>query len=81
MTQIVDDILFSQQCEEFTQIAPMLRYVAALNPDASKKEFVAAAVEVGYNPTTAAIQFAQSRRFDCDSYGYSMDAEYRLILN
>lgn len=79
-TNIQADIKFALECEEFTRIAPMLRYVAAINPDATKKEFIEAAVELNYNPTTAAIQFAQSRKFDCDSYGHVLDKDGRLIL-
>lgn len=64
---------------EFKNTAQLLRYVAALNADSTKKEFVAAAVEAGYNPATAAIQFAASRKLDCAQYGLCTDAAGRLI--
>ena len=44
--------------------APLLRYVAALNPEATSKEFVAAAIKKGFNAATAYIQFQASRKFD-----------------
>lgn len=50
------------------RIAPCLRYLAALNPDLPKKAFVEVAVHFDINPKTAAIQFAQSRRFDLETY-------------
>ncbi len=59
-----EDFTFAKESGEFSRIAPLLRYVAALNPDATKKEFVSEAVKVGYHPATAAIQFSQSRAFD-----------------
>lgn len=64
------------------QQSPMLRYVAALNPDLTKKEFVEVAVHFDFNPKTAAIQFAQSRRFDLETYPEewaSIDKEGRLV--
>lgn len=54
---------------EWRGVAEMLRNVAAVNWDTTRKEFVAAAVEAGYNPHTASIQFNRSRQIDL-SYGY-----------
>lgn len=42
--------------------AAQLRYVASINPDAPKKQFIAAAVKAGYHPSTTDIQFTKSRR-------------------
>ena len=58
---IDEDFVFAK--EENWRQAPTLRYVAAINPELTKKEFVAAAVRNGYLASTAAIQFAQSRKF------------------
>lgn len=48
------DIQFAEASGDFTSRAPLLRYVAAINPEATVSEFVAAAEFVGYNPNTAA---------------------------
>lgn len=65
--------------DEFKNTSQLLRYVAALNADSTKKEFIAAAVASGYHPATAAIQFAKSRKFDCAQHGLCTDAAGRLI--
>jgi len=44
------------------RLAPTLRTVAAMNPDASQVEFVAAMVSAGVHPNTAAKQFRQARQ-------------------
>jgi hypothetical protein len=60
---------------ESSQIAPMLRTVASLNPTLSRAEFVAAAVSTGVNAATATKQFYVSRKLDmgngavCDGDG------------
>jgi hypothetical protein len=80
MSTISEDFAFARGCEEFQvgfkdgcsnagRLCPMLRYIVALNPSMTKKEFIAAAVIEGIKPTTAAIQFANSRRVSA-----SMDA-------
>jgi hypothetical protein len=44
------------------KLCPLLRTVAALNPEATKKEFVAAMVQCGVRKETAAIQWATVRK-------------------
>ena len=41
-----------------------MRTVAALNIDATREEFVAALVTLGYNANTVSRQFTQSRKLD-----------------
>lgn len=60
-------------------IAGQIRYVAAINPDATKAEFVAAAVVFGFNQSTASIQFTKSRRLWVEDFGGSIDSEGRLV--
>ena len=78
-SQIALDIDFARQSPEFFgRLTALLRYVVALNPDATKAEFVKEATTRGYNATTAAIQFAQSRRFDVKEYSMELLADGRL---
>lgn len=63
------DFAFAKNSGEFSRQAPLLRYVAAINPQLSKHEFVAAAVAAGYHSATASIQFAQSRRCSVEDFG------------
>jgi hypothetical protein len=56
----------------------IMRYVAAINPDASRKLFVEAlctrtADHVPCHPGTVAQQFANSRKFDAEAYGARFD--------
>jgi hypothetical protein len=67
--QLKDDWEFAMsQPEEFQRpngafaVTQVIRYVAALNPDVTKKFFVGVMTELGVNPNTAAIQFAASRK-------------------
>lgn len=66
------DFAFAQECRhaagEFLSDAALLRYVAAINPEATRKEFVAAAVAAGYRANTAGNRFNESRKFDADNY-------------
>lgn len=71
--QIVRDI----SGYEVSQIAPMLRTVAALNPTASRAEFVAAAVSTGVNAATATKQFYVSRKADMEC-GAVCDGDGRI---
>lgn len=68
--QLKDDMRFALENEEEFKysLCPMLRYVAALNPEATKKEFVEAMIHFEVNPKTAAIQYAASRKFDRENY-------------
>ena len=54
-SQIALDIDFARQSPEFFgRLTALLRYVVALNPDATKAEFVKEATTRGYNATTPA---------------------------
>lgn len=85
MEQMINDFEFAlQHPEEFKSKnggskSPMLRYVAAMNPEATKKEFVAAMIQCGINASTAAIQFLASRKFDVANNEVTLDAEGRII--
>lgn len=68
MSTLAADIQFAEASGEFTSRAPLLRYVVAINPEATVSEFVAAAESAGYNPKTAATCFYASRKFDRDNY-------------
>ena len=68
MSTLAADIRFAEASGEFTSRAPMLRYVAAINPEATISEFVVAAEAAGYNPNTAATCFYASRKFDRENY-------------
>lgn len=79
--RLAADFAFAaQDREELPRKSHLLRYVAALNSEVTKKEFVAAAVIAGYHPNTAAIQFANSRKVSLsfDEPGLRMDKEGRL---
>lgn len=80
---IVEDIRFAEQDVgvEFKGVAPMLRYVAAINPQATRQEFIQACVAAGYRANTAANRFHESRTFDRDTYGMIWDKEGRLHEN
>jgi hypothetical protein len=58
---------------------PVLRYVAALHPELTRAEFVAAAVQAGYRANSAARRFAESRAFDRDENGMHLTADGRLL--
>ena len=73
------DFSFAKDSGEFTRWAPLLRYVAAINPEATRSQFVEAAVSAGYTQATASKQFYESRRFDQREYGFTLDAEGRLL--
>lgn len=68
MTRLLDDLKFATESGEFTSNAPLLRYVAAINPEATCTEFVAACVEFGLKANTAANRFRESRKFDAENY-------------
>ena len=75
------DFTFAETSGEFSRQAPLLRYVVAINPTITKKQFVASAVSLGYNPDTAAIQFAQSRRCSVSCGDMLLQADGSLIDN
>lgn len=63
---IAEDIKFAKEWigTEFNSISQALRYVAAINPQATRKEFIAACVEAGISANTAGNRFHESRTFD-----------------
>jgi hypothetical protein len=68
-----------EQGDELQNGAERLRYVAAINPEASRAEFVLCAVKAGYPANTSANRFRESRKFDQEAYGLSIDKDGRLI--
>lgn len=67
------DFAFAAECchpdGEFQSQAALLRYVAAINPEATLIEFVTAAVVAGHRANSAANRFRESRKFDLENYG------------
>lgn len=63
MTNILADIDFARDSGEFVHTAPLLRYVAGINMDADRKDFIAACVARGYNEATAGVCWAAGRKF------------------
>lgn len=65
------DFAFAAECYhpagEFQSKAALLRYVAAINPEATRDEFVAAAVAAGYRANSSANRFRESRQFDLEN--------------
>jgi len=62
LEQLRQDLEFAEtQEDELVNRAQILRYVAALNPDCTCKEFVLVADEFGYHPNTARTCFYKSR--------------------
>lgn len=76
---IAADIAFHLEQEPGTRIAPMLRTVAALNPQASRAEFVEACVAAGYEAATATRCFSASRAFDTKHYQMVFNTAGRLV--
>ena len=57
---IQEDIKFAQDAEEMNS-SQILRYVAAINPEATREQFVAAAVAMGFPANSSANRFRESR--------------------
>ena len=75
-----EDYQFALDSGEFSgSMTKALRYTAALNPQASRHEFVAALGEMGVHPGTATKQFALSRKFDAENYGAQFDKDGRAL--
>jgi hypothetical protein len=70
---------FANVREDGMRDAPTLRTVAALNPDCSKAEFVAAAVLAGFHPHSANARFLESRKLDREMCDAEFDAEGRAV--
>lgn len=51
---------------EFKNQAELLRYVAAINPEATLAQFVQAAVAAGYKANSSANRFRETRKFDAE---------------
>ncbi len=77
------DFAFALGCKgpggEFSNDAQVLRYVASLNQEASRGEFVAAAVVAGFKANSSANRFRESRKFDSENYGTSYNSDGREI--
>jgi hypothetical protein len=77
---LIADIRFAEESsEELKNATQVLRYVAAVNPQATRQEFVAACVACGYRANSSANRFRESRAVDCASYAYTTHADGRLI--
>lgn len=76
---LAEDIKFAEEAlwVEFKGVAPMLRYVAAINPQATRQEFVEACVAAGYKANTATNRFYESRKAWIQDFGGTMDKEGR----
>lgn len=66
---IITEIEFAEsQAHEFKgYIAPMLRFVVAVNPEVDRDLFVAACVEKGYHAATAKQCFYIGRKWAIDN--------------
>jgi hypothetical protein len=81
ISRIIEDIKFAEEdSDELPTAADILRYAAALNPEATRKEFVEAAVACGYPPNSSANRFRESRNFDVKEYGYLLAKDGSLII-
>ena len=77
---LADDFAFAMEDDgELPSQAAKLRYVAAINEDVTKAEFVAAAVEAGFHAHSAGARFLESRKVS-RSYGSEFDASGRAAL-
>ena len=67
--RLKSDMRFALENEaEFKySLCPMLRYVASLNPEATREQFVEVMAHFEVNPKTAAIQYRASRKFDAEN--------------
>lgn len=76
IAQIKDDLEFALDHEEFEgSMTKAMRYVAALNPKATRKMFADALAARGLNRSTAVKQFGQSRDHDAKYYGAKVEAD------
>ena len=78
---LAEDIKFAEESlgTEFKSVSPILRYVAAINPDATRQEFIAACVAAGYKANTAGNRFHESRTFDVAEYDMVWLPDGRLV--
>ena len=76
---LADDFEFAMEDDgELTSQAAVLRYVAAINEDVTKAEFVAAAVVAGFNAHSAGARFLESRKVS-RSYGSEFDKSGKSV--
>lgn len=61
---LAEDFAFARDSGEFANDATLLRYVAAINVDATREQFVAAAIVAGYAGNSSANRFRESRHAD-----------------
>ena len=61
---LAEDFAFARDSGEFANDATLLRYVAAINTDATRAQFVAAAVAEGYAANSSDRRFRESRNAD-----------------
>lgn len=74
------DISFAKTSGEFNTAADLLRYVASLNPSATREQFVKACSEAGYRENSCANRFRESRAFDVVAFGYVLNKDGSLLI-
>lgn len=76
---LADDFAFAMEPgDELPSQAAKLRYVAAINEDVTKAEFVAAAVLAGFHAHSANARFLESRKMSREC-GSEFDASGRRV--
>ena len=63
---LAEDFAFARDSGEFANDATLLRYVAAINTDATREQFVAAAIAAGYRANSSDRRFRESRHSTVD---------------
>jgi hypothetical protein len=58
---IQEDLRWAGESGEFANAAELLRYVAAINPLVTRKQFITACSDSGYKSNTSANRFRESR--------------------
>lgn len=71
------DIEFAKAEAGWSQ-ADVLRYVAAINPEATKRQFVTEVTALGYHSGSAANRFSESRKTSLSCGDCAVDSEGRL---
>ena len=77
---IAADISFAKASGEFNNAADLLRYVASLNPSATREQVTAACVEAGFKANSCANRFRESRAFDAVAFGYVLNKDGSLLI-
>lgn len=78
------DFAFAEADENSADLrneAQILRYVAAINPEATREQFVAAAVAAGYAANSSANRFRESRAcsMEMDAAYYDLQKDGRMV--